>query len=92
MADMTVLLHDHVAAGKAVQDAAVLDVGTGGHHHLAEVASQAGQRTHVAAGTNQDVSDEDGFGMNERGGMDDGDDTLDLVDAHRVNLRESRAT
>jgi hypothetical protein len=39
MADVTIFSDHHVATGKAVEDAAVLDVGTGNQLHLAEVTS-----------------------------------------------------
>jgi hypothetical protein len=88
VADVPICFDHHIAAGKAVQHTTVLHVGTATHHDLAEVATQAGQRSNVRPGTNHHVTDENRFGVDECGGMHHRDDALDLVDTHPVNLRE----
>jgi hypothetical protein len=71
VADMTIFLDDHVSARKAVKHAAVLDVRSSLHVHSAEVASEAGQWSHVASGLHHDIANKDGVRMDESGGIDD---------------------
>jgi len=56
---VAVLFHQGVVAGKSVQYATVLHVGTGSHLDSAEVASQASQRSDVAIWSDDDVADQD---------------------------------
>ena len=46
----------------------------------AEVTAQAGERTDVRAGGDDDVADEDRGGMHEGARIDDGDDAVDGID------------
>ena len=60
VADVSVDLDHRVGARETVHHAGVLQVRTILQHEPAEVAAQARRRTHIAAGADQDVADQDG--------------------------------
>ena len=83
VADVAVFLDDGIGAGEAVHDAGVLQVGAAFEDEPAEVAAQAGAGADIAARPDDDVADQHGAGVHEGGGIDDGDDAVDGVNAER---------
>ena len=61
MADVTVGFHDGVAAGKGMDDAIVLNIGSIPDHDPAEIAPQACPGADVASMTQDDIPDQNGL-------------------------------
>ena len=63
MANVAVGFHHGVAAGKGMDDAIVLNIGTIPDHDPAEIAPQACSGADVASMTQDDISDQNGLGV-----------------------------
>src|SRR5262245_7148589 len=92
MADVSVLLHDRVARGKAVHHARVLQIRALLQNDSPEVAAQARGRSDVAARPNDDVADEDCSRVNVCGRIDHWHETVDFVAGHGGAVRAKAAS
>ena len=81
--DMAVFLDDRVGAGKAVHDAAVLQIRAGTDLQPTEVAAQRRSGSDVAARTDDHVADQNGGRMHVRGRIDDRRHAVDGPDLER---------
>ena len=82
VADVALRMQHAVGAGKRMDDAPVLHIRPGPDGDAAEVCAQAGERRDVAAGLHDDVTDQRGLRVDERGRADDRHHAVDLVRSH----------
>ena len=81
MTNVSFFLDDRADTRESMQYASILDVGALAQFDMAEIAAQARTRTDVASGTNDDIADQHGGGMNKCGGIDDRRDAVDRIDS-----------
>ncbi|MPN52338.1 hypothetical protein SDC9_199994 [bioreactor metagenome] len=90
MPDVSIFLDHRVGPGKAVHHAGILQIGAGLQDQTPEIAAQAGARPDITTGTDDDVADQHGTGMDIGGRIDDRNDAIDGIDSqgwHRNTLR-----
>jgi len=85
--NMSIFLHSHVLARKAVECAVVLNIRSGLQRNTAEIPSQAGERPDIALRSHDDVANKHSSRMNKRLRMNDWDDPLDGISGHPGSLR-----
>jgi hypothetical protein len=88
MADMAVFFDHRIGAGKAMHDAAILDVGAALQDQSAEIAAQRSARPDITAGADDDVADQHGRGVDEGLRMNHRNDAVDGIDLGHGCLAE----
>jgi hypothetical protein len=75
-----------VGAGKTVHHTRILHVRAGTKLDAAEIAAQRCRRAYVTSGTDDNVADQHGAGVHERGRIDDRSHAIDGPDLHRRRI------